>query len=628
MALDKDELTQELQRLRLKLKREKAKREQLEQFAELKTRELFLEKEKTEIISEVISATSRTSDVQEASSAIANLLIDAGKIDSFLLIHATGYEYLVESSHRANTMDFIAEFQVNDSEWSEQLLDASLAQSTTWVRVTQGMELTHLIHRISTRPLFFVVLSFCSKQKLMTLDYDLMERIEQQLAFVIGRHQDLNTIYQMSHYDPLTQLCSKDTFLENLTRMLEHPRNQGSTYALVVLDVVGMNVINSQYSLEFGNRLLKHVASEIAYLLRQQDSLTRYSGNCFAFYLHSDAIELAVTKVLERIEHRFDKAISWDGHNITIRFNCGYMIGEIGLFSAEKSLHYAEIALKNAKQQSTLEPVMFEEMMLDKTVARYRLDSQLRDALARKEFSLFYQPIVDLESKEIVGAEALMRWHPDGPTGVMVSPVEFIPLLEENDLILPVGRWLVEQALEDLTRWQGNGHSIQQISVNLSAKQFHDQTLLEFIESTLNRLKVPASCLMLEVTESLYLDASENVDRFLASLSSLGISIALDDFGTGYSSLSYLYRYPIQKLKIDRAFVTNLDKGDKHIRLLQSIIALSRSLEMKSVAEGIETETVARLLQHMGVDYGQGFFYSRPINAQQFEQLLGESSRQ
>ena len=275
-------------------------------------------------------------------------------------------------------------------------------------------------------------------------------------------------------------------------------------------------------------------------------------------------------------------------------------------------------AVKHAKR-SKQSPAIYDPSMTSAAMETHLLENDLRLAIERKEFELFYQPIVDLKTSLVTKAEALIRWRKNGK---LISPVEFIPYLEESELIIPVGRWIIQQALQDLKEWQQQGAQIKQVSVNISIKQLADDTLSQWVSSLNSKLAVSPENLVLEVTESLALESSENMELFFERFGKMGVEVALDDFGTGYSSLSYLHRYPFKKLKIDRSFISNINQGDKGFNLLQSIIALSKSLELQSIAEGIEDAEVARLLSLMGVHYGQGFYYSRPIPHREFIDYL------
>ncbi len=610
----------EIDRLKARLARERQKREQIEMFAEQKTRELFAEKEKFELMSQVIGATSRISDLIEASEAAGNILLDFGKTDLCCVVRnqAEGLEIVTRQGR-----DQLG--SIGDDELISHLAPmAQLRPDEDEVEATieqSGQTVVHRIKRISSTEPYYLVLTFFSRQKYLRLEHGIVLYVANQLRLVLEKQASDAKIHNMSHYDQLTQLCSKEVFLDNLRQQVAHT-SRNNRYAVVALDVAEMGVINSEYSMEFGDRLLKHVAREIALLLRHQDSVTRSSGNCFAFYLVSDQIDTALDKVLERIRLRFREPINWEGNSITIHMHCGYSVNQPGATDAEQALQFAKTALKEAKQKRNFDAVQFEHSMLDSASNRFKLETKLRNALSNNEFRLFYQPIIDLKTDEVVNAEALLRWFPDPPDGQMVSPAEFIPLLELTDLILPVGRWLIRQALEDYASWKRMGLPIRQVSVNVSPRQFYDVSLMQFIDQTLQSLGLPNRCLNVEITESLYLEPNNFIDEMLAKLKAMGIEISLDDFGTGYSSLSYLNRYPVQKLKIDRAFVNELDDGDGDIPLLRSIIALSKSMNLASVAEGIETGTSAATLKTLGVNYGQGFYYSRPLPFEAFTDYL------
>jgi EAL domain-containing protein (putative c-di-GMP-specific phosphodiesterase class I) len=257
-------------------------------------------------------------------------------------------------------------------------------------------------------------------------------------------------------------------------------------------------------------------------------------------------------------------------------------------------------------------------------VSTLRLETELRYALRNEEFRVYYQPVVSLLTGQIVGSEALIRWQ--HPQRGLVPPGEFITLAEENGMIQEIGQWVLREACRQTDEWNRElrGADPLSVSVNLSTRQFSQPDLVNHIKGVLETLGCHPSCLRLEITESAVMENGENAARMLRQLRMLGVGLSIDDFGTGYSSLSYLYRFPVDALKIDRSFVGQMDSQTENLEIVRTIITLAHSLKMKVVAEGIETVTQLNLLKGLGCEYGQGYFLSRPVEAQAMAQLLRE----
>lgn len=608
-----------IDRLKRRLARERKKREQVELFAEQKTRQLYLEKEIVELMSRVVNATARSELLTEACQSVATILLDFTKVDAVHLIEVQDGEVRIPVLKVSGGVA-LESINFELPEWQDIFYDSKNTLKYTFDSDDEPAKLFHWVYRVSESPAYFFALSFVSRQKYFQFNEKILSHCGQQLKQVIGRQRSAELIHNISHYDQLTQLCTKQVFQSRLSQIIHRQKKKNVKVAVLCLDIANMGLINTEYSMEVGNQLIKYVASEIASLLRMQDAITRHAGDGFLLFLMSDSVSEAIEGVVKRVNQHFDKDINWIGEAFRVKFHIGYAKEDANNATAEALIQHAEIAVKHAKK--AMVPVEFQPAMLDKAKQVMRLDQELIYALEKNEFQLYYQPIVDLKTRKIVKAEALIRWRKNGR---LIPPVEFIPHLEEGELILPVGRWVIEQALADFKVWSRMKTDIRQVGVNLSVRQFDDDSLDKWISSLLSKYALSSDCLVLEVTESLSLDPTEQMEQFIARFKALGIDIALDDFGTGYSSLSYLHRYPFSYLKIDRSFIVNLDSGCKSINLLQSIIALSASLEMASIAEGIETEGVARLLGHMGVHYGQGYYFSRPVPADEFAKLLTKS---
>jgi predicted signal transduction protein with EAL and GGDEF domain len=346
----------------------------------------------------------------------------------------------------------------------------------------------------------------------------------------------------------------------------------------------------------------------------------RISGDEFAVVLadmaRPDDAALVGQKILEALAVPFD-----------LGGNEAYVTGSIGIAvypsdgdNAETLLKNADMAMYRAKESARNSYCFFTSEMNQRSVAKVQLNADLRHALERAEFALHYQPKVDLKTGQLRGLEALLRWN--HPSRGLVSPLEFVPALEDSGLIIPVGEWVIAEACAQVRRWQIAGLAPVPVAVNLSAKQFLRRDLDGAIQRALAAAGVPAQLLELEITESSLMDNPEEAVRAMNALRAAGLRISVDDFGTGYSSLAYLARFPLSALKIDRAFVKNVHQGASDAAIVRAVIDMANNLGLQVIAEGVETEAQADFLRRHGCHQAQGYFYSRPLPAGEIARRL------
>jgi EAL domain-containing protein (putative c-di-GMP-specific phosphodiesterase class I) len=312
------------------------------------------------------------------------------------------------------------------------------------------------------------------------------------------------------------------------------------------------------------------------------------------------------------------------GREVVTTVSMGIAPSATGYERAEDILRDADTAMYRAKMEGKKRHVVFDKAMHDRAMELLQLETDLRRAITRKEFFLNYQPIVCLETGRVSSLEALVRWrHPE--RGI-VGPGDFIPVAEETGLILPLGQWVLNEACRQMREWQRQGVADESVtvSVNLSGRQFSQPDLIEQISLALRESGLKSANLKLEITESMVMENFDTATDMLTQLRILGVQLAIDDFGTGYSSLSYLHRFPIDTLKIDRSFVTQMTDNSENAEIVRTIVTLARSLDMAVVAEGVETVDQLRQLGELGCDYGQGYLFSRPIGAARAAELLTE----
>ena len=424
-------------------------------------------------------------------------------------------------------------------------------------------------------------------------------------------------------HDVLTGLPNRALFLDRLEhRLALEKRRHQTSFSVLVLDVDRFKVINDSLGHVRGDELLVEVARRLQSCLRPADTVARLSGDEFTILLEDVASVGDARKVADRLREELRVPFWLGAHEVFSGASVGIAPGSAAYAHPEDILRDADTALYRAKAQGRGRCVEFDASMHDRAVELLELETSLRRALERHEFHLHYQPVVSLSTGQITGAEALVRWkHPERG---LVPPMEFIPLAEETGLIVEIGAWVLREACRQMKEWQERLAQPQlEIGVNLSSRQFQGPGLVAEVAEVLRETGLSPRSLRLEVTESLLMDKHPNVAQTMTELRAMGVRIDLDDFGTGYSSLSYLHQFPIDTLKIDRSFIHRIGASDDAVEIVNTILALAKSLDMEVVAEGVETEQQLQQLRKMHCAYAQGYHLSRPVEAPQFETLIG-----
>jgi diguanylate cyclase (GGDEF)-like protein/PAS domain S-box-containing protein len=453
-----------------------------------------------------------------------------------------------------------------------------------------------------------------------------LQSLANVLADAMERHAIEDDIRHQALHDPLTGLPNRVLFLDRIEQALARLRRRRSLAAILFIDFDHFNVINDSLGHHIGDELLAAAAPRLKHAVRVSDTVARFGGDEFAILLEeiggeSDAIEMA-----ERVAALFARPFVIAGTEHFITASVGIALAHGGELPMEL-IRDADAAMYRAKERGRARYEVFDEAMRGRALARLRVENDLRRALERSEFQLDYQPIVSLPDRAIVGVEALIRWH--HPERGLVPPVEFIPVAEENGLIEPIGRWVLERACRQAAQWHSEWPDARplEMSVNLSAIQLAKPGLADTVEAALQATGLDPACLCLEITETAMLREPEAIEEALRALGALGVRLALDDFGTGYSSLSYLPRLPLDTLKIDRSFVDGLGVESQDTAITEAIIAMSRALSLTVVAEGVEVEPQAEELVRLGCELAQGFHFCRPVAAREISVMLRDGPR-
>jgi len=422
-------------------------------------------------------------------------------------------------------------------------------------------------------------------------------------------------------HDTLTGLPNKYYFIETIKELLRKCRNSaGRPFAVLYLDLNRFKTINDSVGHTRGDKLIREVAARLKEVVGKEETIGRFSGDEFAVLIPNVKNELEVLGMAEKIAAAIAKPFSLFSREVFTSASIGIVFGNRSYKRAENVLRDADIAMYRAKE-TRQKFVVFGTEMHASAVQLMQIETDLRMAVERREFQAVYQPIVSLNSLELAGFEALVRWK--HPTRGIVPPAEFVEICESTDLIVPMTLQMLEQSCSQVAKWNiGCGEEPLFVSVNLSGKHFDHPDLVEHISAVLRDTGLEASNLKLEITETALMENAGSAIEMLRSLKSLGVRISIDDFGTGYSSLNYLHRFPLDTLKIDRSFIESLGLSQENGEIVRTIIYLAKALNLKIVAEGIENIRQLEALKSLGCDYGQGYLFSRPLSPELIEPLL------
>jgi len=427
-------------------------------------------------------------------------------------------------------------------------------------------------------------------------------------------------------HDSLTGLPNRAMFSELLKAEIENAKHQkDSVFAVLFLDLDRFKNINDSLGHSHGDLLLIAFAQRLEGCLRPKDVLARFGGDEFAILLSGIDDASDAVRVAERIAAELAQPFVLDKNTAFTTASIGIALSVTGYVAPDDILRDADAAMYRAKENGKARYEMFDHDMHARAISRLRLESDLRLAIERDEFLVYYQPIIALQSGRLAGFEALVRWsHPERG---LVTPGEFIPVAEETGLIVNIGQSVLEKACRRMVEWQGlsSAYRSLSLSVNLSSRQVSQPDLVQHIKAVLDETGIDPHCLKLEITESVVMENAEAATLVFKQLRALGVQLSIDDFGTGYSSLSYLHRFPVNYLKIDKSFVGRMTEGNDNGEIVRTIVTLARNLGLEVVAEGVETESQKAQLKALGCDFGQGYLFSLPIEGATVPTLLTEA---
>ncbi|WP_018932504.1 sensor domain-containing protein [Gracilibacillus lacisalsi] len=421
----------------------------------------------------------------------------------------------------------------------------------------------------------------------------------------------------LAYHDYLTTLPNQHFFHYQLKNLLDNPTNT-TDFAIFFLDLDRFKTINDSLGHEYGDILLKKVAERLQNSIPVNGAVFRYGGDEFIVLLENITIK-ETKQAANRILKELTLPYHLDGIDIVASPSIGISMYPNDATDAKTLIKKADNAMYHAKRIGKSNFQFYHDSMLSKIQGNVEMESLLRKAIARKEFLLVYQPQIDTTTNKVCGAEALIRWK-NKELG-LISPGEFIPLAEDSGLIVPIGEWVIREACHQVKQWQQEDRMLFPISVNLSIRQFYQTDLIPVVQNIIQEVGIEPKYLELEITESMAMDV-DTASSVLHELKKIGVKIAIDDFGTGYSSLSYLKKFPIDHLKIDQSFIQDISENSDDEDIVSAIIMLAHNLKMRTIAEGVETEAHLKFLKKQQCDALQGYYFSRPLEPQAFEEWL------
>ncbi|MDP1526854.1 MAG: bifunctional diguanylate cyclase/phosphodiesterase [Rhodocyclaceae bacterium] len=420
--------------------------------------------------------------------------------------------------------------------------------------------------------------------------------------------------------DNLTGLPGRHLFFDRVDQLLHHAGRAQKSVAVILVGIERLGQIADVLGSEAINRILRDIAERLRQCVRVSDTVARLDNERFAFVMQISAINDSVL-LTEKILHAFEQPFTFGQHeDVVISCALGVSIYPADGANGEALVKSASSALHHAAQSGANQCQFFSNEMNDRARHRLTVESGIRRGLSNREFLVYYQPKIDVNNRRVAGMEALIRWR--DPARGLVSPAEFIPVAEESGLIEQIGQWVLEETCAQNQRWQAEGLPPVKASVNVSARQFRNRNFVAQVEEVLARTGLDPRWLELEITESMLMGDMEAIIKRMEDIRRVGVSLSIDDFGTGYSSLSYLSRFPITTLKIDRAFIADVQTNPHTAEIARAIIGLSRGLDLEVVAEGAEVIEQIDFLRAHGCELVQGFYYSRPLPAEEFALML------
>ncbi len=544
--------------------------------------------------------------------------------DELLLVAAVGMpeeligEALVPADYRSQSgyalatgMATVVEDWQTESRFQQSDLQRSQGIQSAAIILIKGKE----------RPYGVIGAGSRARHEFSREDINFMQAIANVLANAIERRRTEEQTQHEALHDALTGLPNRSLFLDRLQHALSVVARRQTSMAVLFLDLDQFKRVNDSLGHAAGDELLAAVAPRIEQALRPGDTVARFGGDEFAVLAEDVDNERGATRIAERIAEALARPFILRDREHFVSASIGIALGT-GAEEPEALIRDADSALYRAKEHGRGGYEIFDEVMRSRVIEHMQTENDLRRALQREELALHYQPVIRLADGAVASMEALLRW--DHPERGLIGPIGFIPVAEESRLIVPIGRWVIEQACRQAAGWQQLHPDAAPVgvAVNLSARQLADPNLVSHIEGSIQANGIDPSTLCLELTESALLDETTFIERTLETLRGIGVQLALDDFGVGFSSLGYLKRLPLSMIKLDRSFVENVTENPHDAAIVRAVSEMADAIGIGVVAEGVETEEQVLMARDLGCGYAQGFHFSEPVPASYVEHLI------
>jgi len=466
--------------------------------------------------------------------------------------------------------------------------------------------------------ILFLIIIFIFIQKMRKQEEDYTRKLKKDIQKKTHKIQKQKEIlHEQAYHDTLTGLPNRALFQDRLRYALKHAKRHNKSMALLFIDLDHFKEINDSLGHHIGDKLLIEVTKLFRSQIRDDDTLARLGGDEFTIIMENLLKAHNASILAEKIQQALKKAIHIDEHELYITCSIGISSYPQDSKDVESLLKFADVAMYKAKEEGRNNFQFYSAEMTEYAIKRFDIQTHLRHALENDEFVLYYQPQIDVKSGDLKGVEALIRWY--HPEDGFILPVEFIDIAEETGMIVEIDKWVMETAMKQMVVWYKNGFDPGVLSLNLSMRELQNENFVTELSKRMKALKFNPQWLDLEISEGQVMKNPEESIVKLQQISDMGVDIAIDDFGTGYSSLAYLKRLPVHKVKIDQSFVRDIPQDQEDLEIVKAIIALSKSLGLDIIAEGVETEAQKNILLEHGCGRIQGYYYSHPIDAEEIE---------
>lgn len=522
-----------------------------------------------------------------------------GKIFSELISYENfDFNTIIENSYVKNV-------EVNLQQKDGSHIICELSSTVIYDEYKDKLGIVILIHDISERKRIAEI----EKKYTLKLEKTNLRLINQIKDKIRAEEQMRHYVY----YDALTELPNRKMIMENLNKLLESPNK---TFAILFVDLDGFKHINDSFGHQAGDKVLKKVADTLKEAIGPDDTISRIGGDEFIIILENLKSNIYIQEIAIRIQKILKKPFVYNGESLIIGASIGISIFPEHGEELDTLINNADLAMYEVKKNGGYDYAIYASKMKDKVIDKLEMKMKLNKALANNEFMIYYQPIMDLKSMKVLNSEALIRWKQGDK---IILPVEFIPIAKSVGEIISIDNWMLENACVQCKKWNEISSNEVNVSVNTSYSQLKQPEFVSLVQNILEAYSLPPKYLNLEITEDESMEDLETIINILEQFKNMGIKISLDDFGTGYSSLSYVNKLPIDKIKIDKSLIMNLEKNYKNLMIIKSIITMSHSLNIKIVAEGIETEKQLEILKELECDFIQGYLIGKPMDAVNFE---------